>query len=389
MALTTKRNLTLDAVRGIAVILVLFVHIYLPSINPENRDVYTYFVKLVSKVKMGGWTGVDLFFVLSGFLISGLLFNQYKKHGSIDLKTFFWRRWYKIIPSFIAFIVIASGIEMLYGLSNPEARYPVSSYLKDLFFLNNYLDGRWDQTWSLDVEEAFYIIFPLFLVCLIRTKRVNIKHFIAGYLFLTSVAVVSRFFANLTPEYSFRQQFALTHLRMDALFFGVLISFLFYLRNDILDRIIKYRFFLIPICIVLVGINFFVWKAVMKSVTLLTTNHIAYGLLMIYALKFNWLNFKPLARLGQYSYNIYLWHYPLFEYSEGLIKLLKINTSSLSGYVTYIIVYLLLGIGIGVLFTHLIEKPFLKLRDKKFSKAKRSFHREEEYKAKPILVHQV
>lgn len=362
MHLSQKRNHVLDLLRGGAVLLVMFAHIYRPRINESFDTFFLLLLKAISKLQMGGWTGVDLFFVLSGFLISSLLFKEYKKFGYVDFSRFFWRRWYKIIPSFVAFVLIASATEMWFGRFYPEARFPASDYLKDLCFLDNYLDGRWEQTWSLDVEETFYIIFPLFLMVLIRMNKVKLRYFVYGYLSLVLIAVVSRYFAN-TPHENFRLQFSLTHLRLDALFFGVFLSFLHHTRHRSLDLLCKYQAYVIPVCLAALAINFLVWRGGLKSVILLSSTPVAYGLLMMIAIRVNGLSFKPLSILGQYSYNIYLWHFPLYYYSKDLIRVLHINPQTLSGYLSYIALYFIIGIGAGILFTHLVEKPFLRLRD--------------------------
>lgn len=84
------RNLGLDILRFIACSLVIFNHVQ----GPENLNIF------IQTLKKGGWIGVDLFFVLSGFLIASLLFKEHKASGSIDLKRFLIRRGFKIYPAF-------------------------------------------------------------------------------------------------------------------------------------------------------------------------------------------------------------------------------------------------------------------------------------------------
>src|ERR1700691_3959576 len=131
------RNKRLDILRCVAVVMVILVH------SGESR--------FFSRV---GWTGVDLFFVLSGFLISGLLFSEYKKRKAISFKRFFIRRGLKIYPAFYVFL-LCTGIAQyvrFHVLAAPAL------FLNEIFFVMNYFGGVWYHTWSLGVEEHFYIL---------------------------------------------------------------------------------------------------------------------------------------------------------------------------------------------------------------------------------------
>src|SRR5271165_1417145 len=141
------RNKRLDILRCIAVITVILHH------SGES----SFFTRV-------GWTGVDLFFVLSGFLISGLLFSEYKKHCSISFKRFFIRRGLKIYPAFYAFLLLTGITGEFVFHSHPS----ILQYLHEIFFVMNYAQGVWDHTWSLAVEEHFYIFLPIFLFFLMK-----------------------------------------------------------------------------------------------------------------------------------------------------------------------------------------------------------------------------
>jgi peptidoglycan/LPS O-acetylase OafA/YrhL len=116
-----------------------------------------------NRVIQAGWVGVDLFFVLSGFLISGLLFDEYKRLGSIAFKRFMIRRMFKLYPAFYTMLIVNYFAESALGhVSSP------AQYLTEATYLQNYLSPIWGHTWSLVVEEHFYILLPLFLLALIR-----------------------------------------------------------------------------------------------------------------------------------------------------------------------------------------------------------------------------
>jgi len=162
-----------------------------------------------SLLTIGGWSGVDLFFVLSGFLVSGLLFNEYKKSQSIKPGRFLIRRGFKIYPGFIFFIATTFIIETFWQ-NTLGVRLPISDYIRDLFFLHNYFGGRWTHTWSLDVEEAFYFLLTAMFVILVKSKQLNLTVIINTYLLLLVAGISGRLIANYThPEYNFDYHFFL------------------------------------------------------------------------------------------------------------------------------------------------------------------------------------
>ena len=134
-----QRNTGLDLLRCIAVWLVLIRH--LP--NPANA--------ILKTIQVGGWIGVDIFFVLNGFLVAGLLFEEHKKTGNTRIGRFLIRRGLKIYPAFWAMILVTVLVEH----SN------VATIVNELLFIQNYRSGLWTHTWSLAVEEHFYLFWFL------------------------------------------------------------------------------------------------------------------------------------------------------------------------------------------------------------------------------------
>lgn len=111
----------------------------------------------------GGWIGVDLFFVLSGFLISGLLFREHRKTGGVRIGRFLARRGFKIYPAFYVMILFTLAVGSLF-----DQRLPLRDVLAELSFTQNYFGGLWDHTWSLAVEEHFYIGIAALFALLLR-----------------------------------------------------------------------------------------------------------------------------------------------------------------------------------------------------------------------------
>ena len=140
-----SRNRDLDGVRGLAILLVVAAHVGLP-------------------VRWGGLSGVTLFFVLSGYLITSLLIREWDRWGSISLWRFWGRRAVRLLP---ALVVLLAVVPLLLALTDdPElAGYPVAA-LSSLFYVGNYVRifgtdlGVLNHLWSLSVEEQFYVLWP-------------------------------------------------------------------------------------------------------------------------------------------------------------------------------------------------------------------------------------
>ena len=145
----------LDGLRGIAILLVMLTH---TSVLPN------------------GYVGVDLFFALSGFLITTLLYEEWDRNGGISLKRFYGRRARRLLPALGLMIVIALIVDMVcYPMTGwPFAKKALTSVL----FVNNWLAasghandlGSLNPTWSLAQEEQFYLVWPLVLLLLLRRR---------------------------------------------------------------------------------------------------------------------------------------------------------------------------------------------------------------------------
>jgi peptidoglycan/LPS O-acetylase OafA/YrhL len=199
----TARNLSLDVLRGIAVLLVLGRHFGSAPWSPI------------------GWWGVDLFFVLSGFLISGLLFQDYNNLGRIRLGHFWIRRGWKIWPAFFVYLVTARFFLKLCGIRTEGHPVLVSSlFLSDYF--HDHLGPFFGHTWSLSVEEHFYLLLPVALIFLSRNQFAAVP-----YISLAALVVcpVLRWMAPLEiADYA-------THTRIDGLLAGVGLGYLYHFKR--------------------------------------------------------------------------------------------------------------------------------------------------------------
>ncbi len=209
----------LDALRAVAILLVLGRH--------------TNVSELWTKV---GWSGVDLFFVLSGFLISGLLFQEYKRFGDINLKTFWLRRGMKIYPAFYICTLVQAVTYLVVFANRSDVKSPVRLVLIDITFLSSYFQGLSGHAWSLAVEEHFYLVLPLFLLVLIKLRTGKRDPFAPIPVVFLVIAIGSLWLRVIAKPAFYGDVYSYllpTHLRMDALFCGVVIGYLFHFKPQV------------------------------------------------------------------------------------------------------------------------------------------------------------
>jgi peptidoglycan/LPS O-acetylase OafA/YrhL len=363
----TARLRELDFLRGIAIILVLFNHHYL----------FWYTTNM-------GWIGVDLFFVLSGFFVSGLLFKEYQKFGNIKPGTFLIRRGFKIYPMYYLFCVIYL---MPLILGN---KFDSIKILSELTFCQNYVNGwgyAFGASWSLAVEEHFYFSLAISLWYIIKKKIItlDIKESNPGIspveLMIFSIMIACfllRIGQNLLFPDLQSKNFTMTHLRIDSLLAGVLVSYLFYFRKAYLEEKFKrYKNISLPIAFLLLTFTPFVEEN--ESFFIKTIGfslvYISFSIILIHILLTKNINEKLnslfgkytvtfLSRVGVYSYSIYIVHTLI----NILLRRLSINLFSdyLKIDPKYIAFPLsvILSIICGKLMTNYIEKFFLTIRDR-------------------------
>lgn len=304
--------------RGIAILLVLFSHY--PYVNWMRA----------------GWIGVDLFFVLSGFLISGLLFSEVKREGSIAIGRFLLRRGFKIYPSFYVFIGLTA-------LLLPVLR---SHFLAHAFFLQSYYPADmsiWVHTWSLAVEEHFYLVLPFVITLLVSARRL---HWIPWIAFVLIICCFVLRFESAAPH------LWASHLRMDALFAGVAIGYVFHFAPEKFSAVS--RWYLLPIAALFV-VPAYTGPMGNRAVSaVMTTNLIGFSLLLIWALARRFRYCGWLAKLGTYSYSIYIWHQLVARLWQPL------KHASFLGLWGYIATALVIGIAAA----RLVEVPCLALRER-------------------------
>lgn len=354
------RNRRLDILRCIAVLLVIILH----------GNISSFFVRV-------GWTGVDLFFVLSGFLISGLLFSEYKKRGSISLKRFFIRRGLKIYPAFYVFLFVTGLISRI----ALHTTAPLVRYFHEIFFVQNFWYGVWDHTWTLGVEEQFYIFLPVLLLLLVRISSNQQEPFLAIpwiILFAAVLCMTSRAASVYWGIPNYLRAYTATYDRIDSLFMGVLLGYLYHFRPLVLEHLTRSTVKRLAIgggaVLSLSSAYFLPRNTKIFSVFGFTLLYIGFGGVLLLSLYVHGLLpahlTKPAGKIGdcfayvgKYSYSIYLWHGPTNAWFPGLIRgMLHFPTGQYSRFAVYLVGSLVIGITMSVL----IEYPVLRLRDRLF-----------------------
>lgn len=365
---TGQRSKVLDALRAVAILLVLGRH----------ANVSAVWTRI-------GWCGVDLFFVLSGFLISGLLFQEYKRFGEIRVKRFWLRRGLKIYPAYYIYL-LAEVIVYLLVFRRLLAPQSAKLFWIDAAFLSNYFATLTGHAWSLAVEEHFYFLLPIFLLLLIKLNSKKKDPFTSIPLVFVLIAIVSLLLRGTArpanPSDFFRYLFP-THLRMDALFCGVTIGYFFHFKPEILARVARWPLLIAGGALLIPVFLMEIWRWDMYSWGL-TCTLLGFACILTWAIHvrlrtghfLTW-PISLLARLGFYSYSIYLWHWFVFYYLRPVVRSQIIGSGfpfawtvawENRQWMICLVFSVILGIGMALL----IEQPVLRLRDRWFPSRTRS-----------------
>jgi peptidoglycan/LPS O-acetylase OafA/YrhL len=301
----------LDGVRALAVLAVVCLHAGFPWAS-------------------WGFLGVDVFFVLSGFLITALLLAEHAETGTISLANFYRRRALRLFPSLIAVLVVVGLWSATLAPDDLAAQSRVG-ILATVFYVANWVDaltdlklGQFQHTWSLAIEEQFYLLWPVLLAALLRRRwSWQGLALLTGGLALTS-AVWKALVWNMTLSPA--RVYGGFDTRADALLMGCLLAIL--LANLPILRSRRVGYLILPIVLVfllIAGIQSaggepVAWRSswwwnrggftlaafiAALLVLLAATDSVSFLTRL--------LSVPPLVRLGRVSYSVYLWHYVIFK----------------------------------------------------------------------------
>jgi peptidoglycan/LPS O-acetylase OafA/YrhL len=370
-----RRNQALDLLRGIAIMMVVLHHVE-PHTIPGLPTLTGGIGYIFWRLRSFGVTGVDLFFVLSGFLVGGLLLSELQKTGNLRVVRFWLRRGLKIWPSYFALLAVLAitGTSRWLDLSSPSST--VQGVLVHGLFLQNYLDQYTNTpTWSLAVEEHFYLLLPCLLLLLNRYFSLAKVGWLVGAVMVTCLG--ARIGHLLLGHQD--NDFMLSHNRFDSLLVGVGLAWAWRSFPDKVRQLTRNGWLVAALVTVLVAPGLFYSRKDGLFFTLgFSMLSLGYAslLMRLVAHGGGWLEASKLGRtlaiVGRWSYNIYLWHFflPLLlgqRYAQVQLWLVGALPSPILVVAAQSLVYVLLSIGAGWLFTTLVEYPTLKWRDKMLS----------------------
>lgn len=324
-----------------------------------------------------GWSGVDLFFVISGFLIGGMLIGEEDRYGTVGLRNFYARRVLKIWPLlYLTAILYVPAQVFLFGMPAGEALVRIAPAF---FHIQNYVQPEaMGHLWSLAVEEHFYLALPPIMLLAAWTSRrfrIGLPYFLLAAII---VVIVWRQYAVFVEDVYPQRARVLTHLRIDGLLFGVLLAWV-YRHRPALWLATTGSKALLPATLLLLAWPF----AFNPNSSLIvagpgfTSLYLGYGGLLM--LVWRWVQrplprvlVEPLGRLaaiGRHSYPIYLFH-PFVGYVFVAIGVGRSDTplvlfgSESATWLAGFVVFNILAVGAGMAIGHYAEQPLLALRNR-------------------------
>jgi len=348
----------LDGIRALSILIVMLSHAGLGHIVP------------------GGF-GVTIFFFISGYLITSLLLTEAKKYGSIDLKKFYIRRFWRLLPPVLYFILISSLL-ILYinkAINFKEilaALFYFANYYK-VFFHFELVDSLLSPfiiLWSLAIEEHFYILFAPLLALTYKSKfyfKVIVVFLVIPLIIRVGVAF---FFPDMIQEGGYT--YSATETRIDSIAFGCFMACVF--NNDnkqsfLKTSVLKTRYFLLGLSGILLSLLirdlFFreTFRYTLQNISLyLVISNILFNTTYYFSYIRKFLSTSLLTYIGKLSYSLYLQHWFVLTV---VLYFLGLNKISISWQLTF-----WLGTVFMTLFSYyVIERPTLSLRRKYGSNA--------------------
>ncbi|MCX7998657.1 MAG: acyltransferase [Leptospiraceae bacterium] len=373
---------SLNGIRSILIFLLFFGHMYsiasdsgkMPEINPYLKNLSRNITFIL-----------DVFFVLSGFLIATPLFKELNRDQTISLKFFYIRRTLRIFPPYYIFLLLQTFIIVYLAkvASKPEhielSQTMLSMLKYDYLYLSNYFQGTMLHGWSLSLEEQFYISFPLFLVFVF--KHLSKRWQFASLILLYLVPLFFRYFtfvqfvlpagenAGMVYENKIYKPF---HTHADSIFAGIIVGFIFVNHKEWIDSLFERellsKLLHLGAWVVLFAYNLLSYElnpTYYNQVFRFTINNLTTSIILLFALKpglvtkfFSLGIFSPIAKL---SYIAYLLHMLLLGYL--MYPLSKKEVIRFEDILIYWLPFSFVIFVFSYMFHLFAERPFMYLKD--------------------------
>jgi peptidoglycan/LPS O-acetylase OafA/YrhL len=292
---------SLDGLRAISIALVLIGHAYI-----GRAIAGTWVWRFIGRADLG----VAIFFVISGFLITSLLLREEEKTGRTSLRDFYLRRLFRIVPPFYTYLLVVLMAWHLGWLTSNRG-----AWLASLFFVRDYAHVSWDwstgHSWSLSIEEQFYLLWPFALVVFGRNKGVKLA------VAIVVATPLVRTICHGIWGHNGPHEFFTFHFRADALMTGSLLALLqsrplfqaLWRKVESVGIALGCSVFLVLVSPAL-ALRFLGWYYVPLGMSL---DNFAIAYLMFYVIRNpegllgRVLNWRPIVHVGVLSYSLYLW----------------------------------------------------------------------------------
>ena len=330
------RYRSMDFLRTIAILLVLLAHTILSYGAPAH----------LAPLQLGG-IGVDLFFVLSGWLLGGALIRESNREGIINIKRFWVRRWMRTLPAYYAVLIFSVGQRLI---TKDNVTFPTEYFI----FTQNYHFPLefFSISWSLAVEEQFYLIIAPLIAFLTTKKK----------MYSTVILLILLIIPFIFRELNLYSNPKETHVRIDGCVFGVLLAHIYYTYPAVWKRA-STKAVIISVIASLAFVFFFVaryfpeWGVQDPDKLLLAFIFGSWVLLANSSKKWSELLYVPGAYyIATRSYSIYLLHPEVL----ALMKRIPIELP----FVIYFGITLLGSLIVAEFLYRLVEKPLMDYRDR-------------------------
>ncbi|WP_443944216.1 acyltransferase family protein [Pedobacter sp. AW1-32] len=347
--LNVKHIPSLDGWRAVAILMVILGHLML------TLQKGTLFHSIL-RITVFGSLGVKIFFVLSGFLITTLLIKEKIKFGEINIKNFFIRRFLRIVPVLYLYITVLYLLNSVITLN-----LSTLNFLGPILYINNFnfLPGKWltGHTWSLAVEEQFYLIWPFLFKSLKNSLLLCV-----GIILIIPLVRIIQYISPQTENYILAPFF----IPASSIFMGAFISLICFnpqISTKITANIKNYKLVWFATAILVIYSIYCISNKgrfgyfTLPFGNILTDFSIAYLLLFSIIRKdhliFQALNSKAFVQIGIISYSLYIWQ-QMFIIPIGYYPALE---PYLFFPVNLVLVFIF-----GFASYYFYEKPFLKLK---------------------------